>query len=78
MVTSVPAHVAGVDDEVGTLRAGLRADLLVLRGDAGNAYGSVLRATAADVQLVLIEGVPLYGDGALMQRFWAAVQSRAR
>jgi 5-methylthioadenosine/S-adenosylhomocysteine deaminase len=71
MVTSVPAHVAGVDDEVGTLRAGLRADLLVLRGDAGNAYGSVLRATAADVQLVMIEGVPLYGDGALMQKFWA-------
>jgi 5-methylthioadenosine/S-adenosylhomocysteine deaminase len=71
MVTSVPAHVAGVDDEVGTLRAGLRADVLVLRGDANNPYGSVLRATAADVQLVMIEGVPLYGDGALMQKFWA-------
>jgi 5-methylthioadenosine/S-adenosylhomocysteine deaminase len=71
MVTSVPAHVAGVDDEVGTLRAGLRADVLVLRGDANNAYGSVLRASAADVQLVMIGGVPLYGDGALMQKFWA-------
>jgi hypothetical protein len=71
MVTSVPAHVAGVDDEVGTLRPGLRADVLVLRGDANNAYGSVLRANAADVQLVMIEGVPLYGDGALMQKFWA-------
>ena len=71
MVTSVPAHVAGVDDEVGTLRPGLRADVLVLRGDANNAYGSVLRARAADVQLVMIGGVPLYGDGALMQQFWA-------
>ena len=39
--------------------------------DANNAYGSVLRATAADVQMVMIEGVPLYGDGALMQKLSA-------
>jgi cytosine/adenosine deaminase-related metal-dependent hydrolase len=77
MVTSVPAHVAGVDDEVGTLRPGLRADVLVLRGDANNAYGSVLRARAADVQLVMIEGVPLYGDAALMQKFWAPADLEA-
>jgi hypothetical protein len=31
----------------------------------------VLRAAADDVQLVMIDGVPLYGDGALMQKFWA-------
>ena len=30
MVTSVPARVAGVDDEVGAIRPGLRADLLVI------------------------------------------------
>jgi 5-methylthioadenosine/S-adenosylhomocysteine deaminase len=71
MVTSVPAHAVGVADEVGTLRAGLRADVLVLRGDAKDAYGSVLRASAADVQLVMIEGVPLYGDATLMQKFWS-------
>jgi hypothetical protein len=72
MVTSVPAHVAGIDDEVGALRTGLRADVVVLRGDANNPYGSVLRATPRDVQLVLIDGVPLYGDGTLMQKFWGA------
>lgn len=72
MVTSVPAHAAGIDDEVGAVRTGLRADLLVLRGDATDPYGAVLRATAREVQLVLIGGVPLYGDGALMQKFWAA------
>src|SRR4030095_12604378 len=33
MVTSVPARVAGVDDEVGAIRAGLRADLIVIGGD---------------------------------------------
>ncbi len=72
MVTSVAAHVAGVDDEVGTLQAGLRADLVVLRGDATDPYSSVLRADARDVQLVVIDGVPLYGDPALMQKFWPA------
>jgi 5-methylthioadenosine/S-adenosylhomocysteine deaminase len=71
MVTSVPAHAAGIEDEVGTLQAGLRADLIVLRGDANDPYGSVLRADASDVQLVVIDGVPLYGDPALMQKFWS-------
>jgi hypothetical protein len=72
MVTSVPAHVAGIEDEVGTLRAGLRADLVVLRGDVTDPYGSVLRAGPREVQLVMIDGVPLYGDATLMRRFWAA------
>ncbi len=71
MVTSVPAHAVGVDDEVGAFRSGLRADVLVLRGHANDAYGSVLRATPADVQLVMIQGVPLYGEAALMLKFWA-------
>jgi cytosine/adenosine deaminase-related metal-dependent hydrolase len=70
MVTSVPAHVAGIDDEVGTLQAGLRADVIVLRGDAADPYGSVLRAEGRDVQLVIIDGVPLYGDATLMLKFW--------
>jgi hypothetical protein len=72
MTTSVPAHAAGIDDEVGSLQSGLRADLLVLRGDANDPYGSVLRAGAREVQMVVIDGVPLYGDGALMQKFWPA------
>ncbi|HEY9522092.1 MAG TPA: amidohydrolase family protein, partial [Thermopolyspora sp.] len=71
MATSVPALVAGIDDEVGSVRVGLRADLVVLRGDASDPYGSVLRASAREVQLAMIGGVPLYGDGALMQKFWA-------
>jgi hypothetical protein len=71
MVTSVPAHVTGVDDEVG--RSGPACgDVLLLRGDANNPYGSVLRASLVDVQLVVIDGVPLYGDPALMQKFWDA------
>jgi len=74
MVTSVPAHVAGVDDEVGFIRPGLRADLLVIGGgdddDDVDPYRRVVDATPKDVRLVVIDGVPLYGDRELVQSFW--------
>jgi 5-methylthioadenosine/S-adenosylhomocysteine deaminase len=70
MVTSVPARIAGVDDEVGAIRVGLRADLLVIGGSLNDPYGAVVEATPAEVQLVLIGGVALYGDRTLMKRFW--------
>ena len=71
MVTAAPARVAGVDDEVGAIRAGLRADLLVVAGNHNAPYGAVVAATTAAVRLVLVGGVPLYGDRALMERAWA-------
>ncbi len=70
MVTSTPARVAGVDDEVGAIRPGLHADLLVIDGDHNDPYRAVIEAGPTDVRLVLIEGVPLYGDPRLMMRFW--------
>ena len=70
MVTTAPARIAGVEDEVGAIRVGLRADLLVIGGNHNDPYGALVGATAADVQLVLIQGVPLYGDKTLMARFW--------
>jgi hypothetical protein len=70
MVTSVPARITGVDDEVGAIRAGLRADLVVISGRHNEPYAAVVDAAAADVQLVLIDGVPLYGERTLMERFW--------
>ena len=70
MVTSVPAHIAGVDDEVGAVSVGLRADILVINGDHNNPFRAVIDATAADVELVFIDGVPLYGDRIFMEGFW--------
>jgi hypothetical protein len=71
MVTSTAARIVGVEDEVGAIRVGLRADLLVLKGDHNDAYRAVVDATPADVRLVLIDGVPLYGDRDVMERLWA-------
>ncbi|HEX6892292.1 MAG TPA: amidohydrolase family protein [Chryseolinea sp.] len=70
MATSIPAHVAGIDDEVGAIKVGLRADILVINGDHNNPYKTVIDATAADVDLVFINGVPLYGDRIFMKHFW--------
>ncbi|HEX3164884.1 MAG TPA: amidohydrolase family protein [Chitinophagaceae bacterium] len=70
MATSVPAHIAGIDDEVGAIKVGLRADLIVINGDHNNPYKAVIDATAANVDLVFINGVPLYGDRIFMKHFW--------
>ena len=70
MATSVPAHIAGVDDEVGAIKVGLRADILVINGNHNNPYGAVIDATASNVDLVFINGVPIYGDRTFMKHFW--------
>ena len=70
MATSTPAHIAGVDDEVGAIRVGLRADILVINGDHNNPYRAIIDATAEDVELVFINGVPIYGDRIFMKHFW--------
>lgn len=72
MATSTPARAAGIDDEVGALIPGLRADLVVLDADDGDPYRTVLNARPRNVRLVLIDGVPLYGDHPLMRRFYSA------
>jgi 5-methylthioadenosine/S-adenosylhomocysteine deaminase len=70
MATSIPAHIAGIDDEVGAIRVGLRADILVINGDHNNPYHAIIDATADDVELVFINGVPIYGDRIFMKHFW--------
>ena len=70
MVTSVAARIVGIDDEVGAIRPGLRADLTIISGDISNALSAVINARPANVQLVLIGGIPVYGSRSLMERFW--------
>ena len=72
MVSSTAAAIAGIDDEVGSIRPGLRADLLVISGDDGRPYRDLVEASPADVQLVLVGGIPVYGERASMRSFWDA------
>jgi 5-methylthioadenosine/S-adenosylhomocysteine deaminase len=62
MATSTAASILGWDKQLGSLEKGKRADLLVLRGAAGDPYGQLIAATEREVQLVVINGTPRYGD----------------
>ncbi len=61
MATRNPAKALGWDGQLGQIRKGYRADILVLdrRGDP---YASVVHATDRNVCLVMVDGDPLYGD----------------
>ncbi|WP_460446849.1 amidohydrolase family protein [Angustibacter aerolatus] len=70
MVTSSPGDVLrrSWQRQVGRLQPGALADVLVLSARRGaNPYRAVVRATEADVQLVVVDGVPRYGTPELMQ-----------
>jgi cytosine/adenosine deaminase-related metal-dependent hydrolase len=65
MVTTHAAKALGLDAVLGSLEAGKKADVMVIGGDACAPYDALLAATPADVRLVLVGGVPLYGDAVL-------------
>jgi 5-methylthioadenosine/S-adenosylhomocysteine deaminase len=68
MATLYPAQLARVDKEIGSLSPGLYADLLLIRKDSDDPYQALLHATPNQVRLVVIGGVPVYGDPDLMKK----------
>jgi hypothetical protein len=75
MATSIPARIAGIDDKVGSIQKGLFADLFLLRGDTRHPFDSLIQASSKDVELVLVNGVPIYGDPKLMNAFSVKTES---
>jgi hypothetical protein len=61
MVTRVASEVVRWDARLGTLAPGKLADLTVLTVPDGDPYQGVIRATEAEVRLVVVGGVPRYG-----------------
>jgi cytosine/adenosine deaminase-related metal-dependent hydrolase len=70
MVTATPAKLAGISDKVGTLAPNMLADLVLIRRGASSqsAFDSIVESGPADIRLVVIGGVPLYGDSDLMAK----------
>ena len=62
MVTIDAAKALGVDQYLGTIEVGKRADLTVIGGDADKPYESLLQTRPATVRLVMVDGRVLYGD----------------
>jgi cytosine/adenosine deaminase-related metal-dependent hydrolase len=56
MVTAVPAAMLGWDHHVGTIAAGLRADLLVIEGTHADPYSALIDAEETAIRAILIDG----------------------
>ena len=66
MATSSPALALGWQDLVGQLKPGLHGDFLVLADQGKDPYRTLIESTEPDVQLVAINGYPIYGTDQLM------------
>ena len=67
-VTADAAAILGWSEQIGQLREGALADLLVIAGTDGDPYEHLIDATERDVRLVTVHGVPRYGDRRLMEQ----------
>jgi 5-methylthioadenosine/S-adenosylhomocysteine deaminase len=67
MATCNAADALGWDGQLGRLRTGLRGDFLVLPDAGKDPYTTLIHATESDIQLVAINGYPMYGTDGLMK-----------
>jgi 5-methylthioadenosine/S-adenosylhomocysteine deaminase len=61
MVTTNPAKTLNWCNHVGSLRAGMFADLAVIAGNPAHVFRAPMDATEEDVLLTVVDGDPLYG-----------------
>jgi len=66
MATRDAAKIVKWHQVLGSIASGMRADLLVIDGAAGDAYDAVIHASETDIRLVMINGVARYGVSELM------------
>lgn len=74
MASSIPARVASIGDKVGTLAPGMRADLFLVhtpgansKKDLNSPYDAILSQNITAVDLVVIDGIPLYGEPEMLK-----------
>jgi len=66
MTTTNAASALALSDKIGRIAVGYLADLAVYAGDTTKPYDAVVAATPKDVELVMVGGVVVYGDAALV------------
>lgn len=69
MATRDAAEILRWDRSMGSLEEGKRADILVVYGRSGDPYARLLEASETSISLVVIDGVPRYGNERLMGNF---------
>jgi 5-methylthioadenosine/S-adenosylhomocysteine deaminase len=85
MATVLGARVAGLDQEIGSLEAGKRADFITLRLDRPhavplyNVYSQIVYALkGSDVQDVTVNGKPIVRDGRSLTLNAAQIMEKAK
>ncbi len=68
MVTQNPAKAFKLDEN-GSIEKGMLADLVVFNKRSSDPYTSIVDAELKDVKLVIIEGMPVYGDREYQELF---------
>jgi cytosine/adenosine deaminase-related metal-dependent hydrolase len=68
MATRTAAEILKWEKTLGSLENDKRPDLLVIDGDGGDPYQHLLDANERDVKLVLVAGVPRYGQHQLVTK----------
>ncbi len=75
MASSVPARVAHIDDKVGTIATGMLADFFLVKPTVTNPYDAIVEGDiASSVDMVMINGVPVYGSPEMLERFGVAME----
>jgi cytosine/adenosine deaminase-related metal-dependent hydrolase len=64
MASGVPARVARIDDKVGVIAPGMLADFFLVKPTAPGTqpYDTIVRQPITSIDLVVIDGTPIYGD----------------
>ncbi len=65
MATKNGAAALGLSSTLGSIAVNLKADLFVVGGDVTKPYDAIVAARPKDVRLVMVGGVPLFGDDQL-------------
>jgi cytosine/adenosine deaminase-related metal-dependent hydrolase len=71
MATRDAAKILKWDRALGVLEANMRADLVVVKGKAGEPYEAFISAKETDISLVVINGIARYGVPPAMQALGA-------
>lgn len=66
MATSNAADAAGIGDKVGRIEPGYFADLTLFDASINSNFAAAVEASQEDVVLVLKAGLPLFGDGPIV------------
>ena len=68
MVTLNPANAIGVADEIGSIKVGLFADLVIFDNLNHDPYRNLIECSEKNLKLSIISGRPRYGDKQIMSK----------